>query len=67
MLVLKLRQSELANEPIPFITIRRVLKSAGFDLNKDFKREDNFFNDSVMFSQNTGAGTPLAISEPCSS
>jgi len=67
MPVLRLRQSELANEPIPLITIRRVLKSAGFDLNSNFKREDDFFNDSVTFSQNINAGVPLAISEPCTS
>ena len=51
MRVLTLRQSELANESFPLATIRRVLKHAGFDLNRDIARNDNFFMDSVTFLQ----------------
>ena len=51
MRVLTLRQSELADESFPLATIRRVLKHAGFDLNRDIARNDNFFMDSVTFLQ----------------
>lgn len=67
MRLLKLRQSELADEPIPLITIRRVLQSAGFDLSKNFKRDDNFFNNTVIFSQETEVRPSQIVQEPCTS
>ena len=53
MPILTLRQSELAEEVVPLITIMRVLKRAGFDLNSEYRREDDFFNDSVTFIQSS--------------
>lgn len=67
MLVLKLRQSELAEEPIPLITIRRVLKSAGFDLANRIDRQDDFFNDTVVFFQEGEVRTSQIVQEPCTS
>lgn len=63
-----LRQSELADEPIPIVTIRKVLKSAGFDMNAEIERHDDFFNDKVTFRQDGGGThgkTYCAIEEPC--
>jgi len=61
MRVLTLRQSELADESFPLATIRRVLKHAGFDLNRDIARNDNFFMDSVTFVQSIVDGDTKKI------
>ena len=62
MPILKLRQRELANGPTPILTIRRILKSTGFNLNKNIERQDDFFSDTVTFKQED---IVYDIQEPC--
>jgi len=47
---------ELSEMDEPFFYIQAVLPANGFDMNQEIKREDDFFNQRVIFTQEDSHG-----------